>query len=150
MPLEEAYGRIRPLLGDVVESWESVSLVDQYRQYLKPETVRVVLLAESHVFTSDEDRRTAIPPIDDLPGYPTQYARFVYCLGNGERDLTDDPNHPRRDGTSQFWKVLYTCDNRIENLEDFRPVQGGTSFPQRCSRLTIPIYMSGSGRPAMT
>jgi hypothetical protein len=103
MSLEEAYGRIRPFLGDVVESWESVVLVDQNRQYLKPETVRVVLLAESHVFSSDKDRRIAIPPIDDLPGYPKQYARFVYCLGNGERDLTNDPYHPRRDGTPQFW-----------------------------------------------
>jgi hypothetical protein len=55
----------------------------------------------------------------------------VYCLGNGERDLTNNPHHPRRDGTPQFWKVLYACDNRIESLEDFRPVQGGTYFPQR-------------------
>jgi len=93
--------------------------------------VRVVLLAESHVFTSDDDRRIAVPPIDDLPGYPKQYARFVYCLGNGERYLTNDPHHPQRDGTPQFWKVLYACDNRVENLEDFRPVQRGVSFQQR-------------------
>ena len=33
-----------------------------------------MLIAESRVFTSDENRRIAIPPIDDLPGYPTQYA----------------------------------------------------------------------------
>jgi hypothetical protein len=55
----------------------------------------------------------------------------VYCLGNGERDLTNDPHHPRRDGTPQFWKVLYACDNRIGNIEDFIPVQRGTPFPQR-------------------
>jgi len=131
MPLEETYYEINRILGNNAEPLESVRLVEAYRRYLKPETVRVVLLAESHVFTSDEDRRIAIPPIDDLPGYPTQYARFVYCLGNGERDLTKDPRHPRPDGTPQFWKILYACDNRIENLEDFRPVQRGTSFPQR-------------------
>jgi hypothetical protein len=108
-----------------------VRLVEAYRRYWKPATVRVVLLAESHVFTSDEDRRIAIPPVDDLQGYPTQYARFVYYLGIGERDLTNDPHHPRRDGTPQFWKVLYACDNRVENLEDFIPVLGGTPFPQR-------------------
>jgi hypothetical protein len=83
------------------------------------------------VFTSDEDRRIAIPTIDDLPGYPTQYARFVYCLGLGERDLTNDPHHPRGDGTPQFWKALYACDNRVETLEDFRPVQRVTPFAQR-------------------
>jgi hypothetical protein len=131
MRLEETYYEINKILGDNTEPLESVRLVETYRRYLKPETVRVVLLAESHVFTSDEDRRIAIPPIDGLPGYPMQYARFVYCLGNGERDLTNDPHHPRRDGTPQFWKVLYACDNRVENLEDFRPVQRGTFFPQR-------------------
>jgi len=131
MTLEETCTEINKILGNNAEPLESVRLVETYRRYLKPETVRVVLLAESHVFTSDGDRRVAIPPIDDLPGYPRQYARFVYCLGLGERDLTNDPHHPIRDGTPQFWKVLYACDNRIENLEDFRPVQRWTSFPQR-------------------
>jgi hypothetical protein len=131
MTLEETYYKINNILGNNAEPLESVRLVEAYRRYLKPETVRVVLLAESHVFTSNEDRRIAIPPIDDLPGYPTQYARFVYCLGNGERDLTNDPHHPRRDGTPQFWKVLYACDNRVENLEDFRPVLRETPLPQR-------------------
>ncbi|OGQ00927.1 MAG: hypothetical protein A2Z40_05360 [Deltaproteobacteria bacterium RBG_19FT_COMBO_60_16] len=131
MPLEEVYYEINQILGNNAEPLESVLLVEEYRRYWKPKTVRVVLLAESHVFTSDEDRRIVIPPIDDLPGYPKQYARFVYCLGNGERDLTNDPHHPLRDGTPQFWKVLYACNNRIGNLEDFRPVQRGTSFPQR-------------------
>ena len=131
MPLEETYYEINRILGNNAEPLESVRLVEAYRRYLKPKTVRIVLLAESHVFTSDDDRRIAVPPIDDLPGYPKQYARFVYCLGNGERDLTNDPHHPQRDGTPQFWKVLYACDNRVENLEDFRPVQRGVSFQQR-------------------
>jgi hypothetical protein len=131
MTLEETYYEISRILGNNAEPLESVLLVEEYRQYMKPEMVRVVLLAESHVFTSDQDRRIAIPPIEDLPGYPTQYARFVYCLANGERDLTNDPRHPRRDGTPQFWKVFYACDNHVENLEDFRPVLRGTPFPQR-------------------
>ena len=131
MTLEETCTEINKILGNNAEPLESVRLVETYRRYLKPETVRVVLLAESHVFTSNEDRRIAIPPIDDLPGYPTRYARFVYCLGLGERDLTNDPLHPRRDGTPQFWKALYACDNRVKNLEDFRPVQRATTFQQR-------------------
>jgi hypothetical protein len=129
--LEVTYNEISRILGNNTEPLESVWLVETYRRYLKPETVRVVLLAESHVFTSVEDRRIAIPAIDDLPEYPTQYARFVYCLGLGERELTNDPHHPRRDGTPQFWKVLYACDNRVERLEDFTPIQRRTPFPQR-------------------
>ena len=83
MTLEETYCEITKILGNNTEPLESVRLVETYRRYLKPERVRVLLLAESHVSTSDEDRRIAIPPVDDLPGYPTQYARFVYCLGLG-------------------------------------------------------------------
>jgi len=74
MTLEETYYEIYKILGNNAEPLESVRLVETYRRYLKPEKVRVVLLAESHVFTSDEDRRIAIPLIDGLPGYPKQYA----------------------------------------------------------------------------
>ena len=111
MTLEETFTEINNIIGNNAEPLESVRLVETYRQYLKPETVRVVLLGESHVFTSDEDRRIAIPPIDDLPGYPTQYARFVYCLGYGERILTLNSRHPRGDGTPQFWLQVVTSAN---------------------------------------
>lgn len=131
MTLEETYYAINRILGDNAEPLESVRLVETYRRYLKPERVRVVLLAESHVFTSDEDRRIAIPPIDGLPEYPTLYARFVYCLGYGERDLTQNKNHPPHDGTPQFWKILYSCDNLITNRNDFKPIQRETPLQQR-------------------
>jgi hypothetical protein len=131
MTLEDTHYEINRILGNNAEPLESVQLVETYRRYFKPETVRVVLLAESHVFTSNEDRRIAFPPIPELPGYPTQYTRFVYCLGLGERELTNDPHHPRRDGTPQFWKVLYACDNRIETLKEFGPVRRVTPFPKR-------------------
>jgi len=107
MTLEDTYYEINRILGNNGEPLESVRLVETYR------------------------RRIAIPPIAELPGYPKQYARFVYCLGLGERDLTNDPHHPRRDGTPLFWKVLFACDNRIGSIEDFMPVQRRTSFPQR-------------------
>ena len=56
MTLEETYTEINKILGNNAEPLESVHLVEAYRRYLKPDTVRVVLLAESHVFTSNEDR----------------------------------------------------------------------------------------------
>ena len=129
--LKEAYHEVERILSSHIEPLESVQLVEEYRRYWKPEKVRVVLLAESHVFTSNEDRRIVIPHIDDLPGYPSRYARFVYCLGCGERTLTKNPNHPPRDGTPQFWKVLYACNNPISSLQDFGPVQGRTRPGQR-------------------
>ena len=60
MTLEETYYEINRILVNSVEPLEPVRLVETYRRYLKPESVRVVLLAESHVFIFDEDRRIRI------------------------------------------------------------------------------------------
>ena len=111
-------------------------MVERYRQFFKPERLRVALLAESHVFTSDEDRKIVIPSLADLPGYPTQYARFVYCLGYGERMFTNEPQHPKRDGTPQFWKILFSCANRIIAPADFKPVLAQTPYPERLQNKT--------------
>lgn len=129
--LKETYLKMKQILGSHAESLESVQLVESYRRYLKPERVKVVLLAESHVFTPDEDRQIIIPPITDLPGYPTQYARFVYCLGYGEKNLTNSQLHPKRDGTPQFWKIFFSCNNPISSLQDFSPILGQTNPHQR-------------------
>lgn len=129
--LKETYLKIHKILGQHTEPFESVQLVETYRRFFKPEKVRVVLLAESHVFTYDADREVYIPPIPDLHGYPDQYARFVYCLAYGERSLTGSVLHPKREGTPQFWKILYSCCNSISSPEDFHPVLGKTPTEQR-------------------
>jgi hypothetical protein len=129
--LNETYTKIKQILRSHTEPLESVQLVETYRRYLKPEKIRVVLLAESHVFTTDEDRRIIIPPLADLPGYPTQYARFVYCLGYGEKNLTNSRLHPKRDGTPQFWKIFFSCNNPVSSLHDFSPILGLTPPLQR-------------------
>ncbi len=67
MTLEETYYEIYRVFGNNVEPLESVQLVEKYRRYFKPYTVRIILLAESHVFTSDKDRQVAIPRINELP-----------------------------------------------------------------------------------
>jgi hypothetical protein len=129
--LNETYFKIKRILGEHTEPLESVQLVETYRRYLRPEKVRVVLLAESHVFTHDADRKVPIPSIPDLPGYPTQYARFVYCLAYGERGLTRSGIHPRRDGTPQFWKIFFSCCNPISSADDFHPILGQTPERER-------------------
>ncbi len=120
--LNAAYREVAEILGEHTEPWESVRLVETYRRYFKPEKVRVVLLAESHVYTTDDDRKISIPAVPELPGYPTEYAKFVYCVAYGERQLTGNALHPKRDGTPQFWKILYSCANRASCRDDFRPV----------------------------
>ena len=111
------------LLGSDAEPFESVELVEQYRQFWRPDNVRVVILAESHVFTSNSDREYRIREIDGLSGYPTQYARFVYCLAYGENSLTEGSSHPCiRDGTPQFWKIFFSCENEISSKESFAPI----------------------------
>lgn len=129
--LKETYLKIMSILGEHTEPFESVRLVETYRRYFKPKKVRIVLLAESHVFTHDADRKISIPPIPELPGYPDQYARFVYCLGYGERSLTNSTIHPSRDGTPQCWKIFFSCCNSISFPDDFHPILGKTPTQQR-------------------
>jgi len=131
LALNRAYLKIQRIIGKDTEALESVRLVEAYRRYLKPDNVKVLLLAESHVFTSNDDREIPIPLLAELPGYPTHYARFVYCLGYGERKLTESPLHPARDGTPQFWKILFSCSNRVSTSSDFAPILSQTPYHQR-------------------
>ena len=131
MTLHDTYLALQNVLGNQIEPFESIELIDEYRQYFKPAQVKVLLLAESHVFTSDEDTSIRIPPISGLKGYPTKYAKFVYCLAYGERSLTKSKSHPKRDGTPQFWKIFYSCSNKIQNQEDFSPILGRTPTLER-------------------
>lgn len=120
--LRDCYNKLRFVLGENIEPYESVALVEKYRQCWKPDRVRILLLAESHVFTTDADRKIKIPKIPDLDGYPQEYAKFVYCLGYGEKDLTRNPSHPKRDGAPDYWKMFYSCDNNIKGNSDFDPI----------------------------
>lgn len=129
--LTEAYSKLKHILGEDTEPLESVQLVEAYRRFFRPVNVRVILLAESHVFTRDADRKVPILPIPALPGYPSRYARFVYCLGYGEKTLTRSLHHPKRDGTPQFWKIFFSCCNPISSPNDFHPVLGKTPTLQR-------------------
>lgn len=129
--LEKCYNIIRQEIENGIEPFESVALVNQYRQYWKPDKVKIILLAESHVFTTDEDRKIEIPFMDGLPGYPRFYSKFVYCLGYGERYVTKTKLHPRMDGTPQFWKIFYSCNNKVYTNEDFKPILKKVSDHER-------------------
>lgn len=136
--LFNCYQIIYSILGEYSESFESVELIEQYRQYWRPEKINIILLAESHVFTSNTDRSFKLNDVKDydltLLDYPGSYAKFIYCLAYGEETLTKDDNHPAKaDGTPQFWKILYSCINKVESNESFSPVlkSGTKSTPER-------------------
>lgn len=105
-----------------LECYEVVRAVEEYRQYWRPKTVKVVLLAESHVFTTEQDFSIRLKACDFLPqDYPDRFVRFVYCLGYGERDLLDRKDAPHK-GTPDFWKNFLSCRTQIKEKTYFAPI----------------------------
>ena len=114
--LETAYRRIKEFYPNV-DSYDVVREVDKYRNYWRPTRTNVVLLAESHVFTSDEDSKVRIDYShykDLIPDYPEGYVKFVYCFGYAEHTLLREVPHGMklRSGTPQFWKILALCTSK--------------------------------------
>ena len=94
-----------------IDSLEVVKQVEEYRQYWRPEKVNVVLLAESHVYTKDEDSQAKLNDFilrSLLPKYPLGFVRFVYCLGYGENGLLNR-RIKKNAGTWQYWEILSAC-----------------------------------------
>ena len=97
--------------GDA-EDLAMVRLAQRYYEHWRPAKVRVVLLAESHVFTAPGD--SAARPLSGEPlarlaaaGYdgPTGFVHLVHSLGYGEDDLLATPAGANK-GTPQFWQLL--------------------------------------------
>lgn len=123
------YNQLKLIIGSLIEDFSAARMVEVYRKYWRPTQVKVILLAESHVFTGASDIARSVTASKvgvSLPDYPTSYVRFVYCLGYGESGLMDAPlmNNP---GTTQYWKILYSCVHPISSHADCAPItKGGT------------------------
>ena len=91
----------------------------------------MILLAESHVFTSQTDSNLRTKDINSLPGFPDRYARFVYCPAYGETSLIIDQSFQPKEETWQFWKIFYSCLNSIESNDSFIPILKKTPILQR-------------------
>ena len=111
--------------GAMIESLPAVEAVFRHRMFWKPETVKVVLLAESHVLTKAEELSCTV----DLSAFgvraPTQYARFVYCLGYGESEFVDG-QIDENSGTPQFWKLFSAFLHGPDEDRFCRVLKGGT------------------------
>ena len=98
-----------------LDPFEVVEQVAEYRDLWKPNKVRIVLLAESHVRTSPGDFAIQWSYKTNDSIYAGHYVRFVYCLANGERELAPIPTNR---GTWQYWKLLYHCLNPVSKARD--------------------------------
>lgn len=118
--LQKVYNELLPLMGSNPEPFETVCQVEEHRHFWRPKQPRVILLAESHVYTALQELREMrgfyVPGLD---GVPRTYVRLVYCLGYGENEYAgwSVGNNP---GTPQFWKIFYSCLHGPDN--GFSPI----------------------------
>jgi len=89
-----------------MESAEVLAAVAAHRAYWRPAEVRLLILSESHVWTREAEIAARVPlAVFGHAAAPAAFARLVYCLGYGERDLVQGRAHPNW-GSPQFWKLL--------------------------------------------
>ena len=112
---EQTYQKIKTYLDSVpktenygLESFDVVKSVNEHRNFWKPKKVKILLLAESHVHTLNEehDQIMKYNNFPELNGCPTNYVKLVYCLGYGEKEFVSIKKNP---GTWQYWKVFISC-----------------------------------------
>ena len=105
MTVRDAYERAAKFIhaaGQLPESLQIAEEVERIRGVWRPKQVRVILLAESHVWTSDEEFKCRVKTED---GNESHFVRFVYCLGYGEAHLVNPPG-PGKRGTPQYWQLF--------------------------------------------
>lgn len=117
------------------ECFEAIKTVEQHRWYWRPDRPRLILIAESHVYTSDADLgvridQSAVAQLvkagQTLP--PIEYVGLVYCLGYGENRLLVNRHADfRTRGTWQFWDLF----GRIAGTGNQPRVSAGTSLRTR-------------------
>jgi hypothetical protein len=120
--LKEAYIGIQTQFpGLVLDSFDVVSDVVCHRNFWKPPSVRTMLLAESHVYTTESENSFRIDYPKELNQYniPRNFVRLVYCLAYGEQVLS--PQTVRNTGTWQYWKIFAACASDSPDI-DFGPV----------------------------
>ena len=97
-----------------VEAPTVAQLVEEHRWFWKPPKVRLVLLAESHVRTSESDLMRTIQTqnynqlLAGHPQPPSQYVRLIYNLGYGEPEILHPGPVTPAGGTPGFWKIFAT------------------------------------------
>lgn len=76
--------------------------VESHRWSWRPERCRLVLVAESHVFTTLQDLARRYRNPTGAQHAPSNFVRLVYCLAYGEPSLSGVTER----GTPQYWKLF--------------------------------------------
>ena len=100
--------------GYVPENLETAIEVERHRWYFKPKRIKLVLVAESHVLTTEQDMRIKVDELRLRPFLhsgailpPDRFVRLVYCLAYGENELLNpQPYQADNYGTPLFWDIL--------------------------------------------
>ena len=103
--------------GEVPEPVDIAISVEAHRHFWRPRRTKLVLVAESHVYTSGKDwsqkiNYSAIPlwlrKGNRTP--PDQYVRLIYCIAYGEpRLVTNGKPDVAVGGTPDFWNIFGKC-----------------------------------------
>ena len=94
------------------ESFEIAEEVERHRWHWKPKKPKLLLVAESHVFTSEEELQLKVNP-DKIKQFllsgsklpPVNFVRLVYSLAYGENDLLLAPGISNY-GTPAYWDIF--------------------------------------------
>lgn len=143
MSLDLAYNLAVKIIGPKqAECLEAAIAIDQLRWAWRPKRVNIVVLAESHVWTSRQELRSRVKlPNENATGF----ARFVYCLGYGEPQIVTPAVTPNK-GTPQFWRMFH--DMLYEpNLGYMRLLKSGEHDWQRRvqNKLDLLLEMTRAG-----
>lgn len=93
-------------LGVPPESATYLAAVEDWRDAWRPQRVRVLLVAESHVAEHAGDDGVRV--VCDRPDLPSDYCRLVYCLGYGDSTVCRPRAPASNRGTPQYWRIFAT------------------------------------------
>jgi hypothetical protein len=138
--LRLAHDRLASILGPAAEPVAVLERAEAHRSFWRPDRPRVVLLAESHVYTTIRELSRSLRPLIELPrGIPRGFVRLVYSLGYGEDSLLDEPVlSPRNSGTPQYWRIFQSCIGDPGTVIDYGTVQASRN-PNSLARLRAKV-----------
>ncbi len=98
--------------GREPESHACLQAVEHWRTLWRPESIRILLVAESHVAERPGDADVSV----QHDAWSGNYCRLIYCLGYGENAICSHGPIENR-GTSQYWEIF----RRAAGVEESAP-----------------------------
>jgi hypothetical protein len=117
------------------ESFDALTKIEEHRWFWRPKRPSLILIAESHVYTSAADLGVSIYQAEIISkfaaGHPLpahEFVGLVYCLGYGEKKLLLNTHADfTARSTWQFWDLF----GRIAGTGIQPRVSGQSSLSQR-------------------